>query len=329
MPATTSSQTGHYVHDLDPVIFELFGNIAPRWYGLAYVLGFFLGILVLRWLARRDRFVLSPDQVSDFLTYAFIFGVFLGGRVGYFLFYKPATLLSDPLEFFNLLGGGMASHGGILGLIAFTFYYARRHKVSWPALGDGLVVVAPIGLAFGRIANFINGELYGRVTNSTSWAVIFPESLRETGALGDRAAEAWNAMVTADPRIDLSAPDRVSQVVTYVRDNPELKLALATYLAPRHPSQLYQAACEGILLFAVLFAVRWFCKNLAPGILTGLFFILYAVARISVEQFREPDADLILGLTRGQFYSTFMIVIGLAFLAYGFVSNRKQSPANA
>ncbi|MDG2124900.1 MAG: prolipoprotein diacylglyceryl transferase, partial [Verrucomicrobiales bacterium] len=253
----------------------------------------------------------------------------LGGRAGYFLFYKPATLLSDPLEFFNLLGGGMASHGGILGLIAFTFYYARRHKVSWPAVGDGLVVVAPIGLALGRIANFINGELYGRITTSTKWAVIFPDSLREPNSLGDHTSEAWNAIIDAEPRIDLTTPDRISQVVTYVRDNPELKTVLATYLAPRHPSQLYEALFEGILLFAVLFAIRCYYKKLAPGILTGLFFVLYAVARIFVEHYREPDADLILDLTRGQFYSTFMIFIGIAFITYGFVAKKKHTPSNS
>ncbi len=166
---------GYYLHDLDPFIFHLTENLGPRWYGMAYVLSFVCGYALLHWLAKRRYADLQPAQVGDFITWAALFGVMLGGRLGYVLFYKP-EMLREPLSIFKVWEGGMASHGGIIGLVLFTLYYARRHKLSWTNLGDNLVVVAPIGLFFGRCANFINGELYGRAA-SVPWAMQFPKEL--------------------------------------------------------------------------------------------------------------------------------------------------------
>ena len=168
-----------YVHQLDPVLFQLSEKIALRWYGLAYLAGFFLGYLVLKKLAEKKLWVLAPEKTADFIAAAALLGVFLGGRLGYVLFYHIpregfGSLLVDPLLVFRVWEGGMASHGGILGLAVFTFCYARKYKVSWAGLADGLCVVGPIGLMCGRIANFINGELYGRVANGVAWAVKFP-----------------------------------------------------------------------------------------------------------------------------------------------------------
>jgi phosphatidylglycerol:prolipoprotein diacylglycerol transferase len=196
----------------------------------------------------------------------------------------------------------------MVGLLLFTLYYARRHKISWLNLGDNLVVTAPLGLFFGRCANFINGELYGRIAN-VPWAMQFPKALLEVTQ--DHPNEADRA-VAACARIDpaLTTPDAV---IGAVRSNPQVAAALRSILSPRHPSQLYEAFFEGIMLFAVLWLVRTRTRQ-PNGVLTGLFFICYAIFRIVIENFREPDAELIGTFTRGQFFSFFLIVIGAAFI---------------
>ncbi len=293
----------YYVHDLNPLIFRLWDNVGPRWYGLAYVLAFVCGYAVFRLLAKRGYADLPVAKVGDFITGAALFGVILGGRLGYVLFYKP-EMLREPMSILRVWEGGMSSHGGMLGLLAFTFYYAWRHKISWMNLGDNLVVTAPIGLFFGRCANFINGELYGRATN-VSWAMQFPKELTENIGEAQRAITACRQI---DPTLTSS-----DAVVAAVRHEPQVKEVLRGILTPRHPSQLYEAFFEGIVLFAVLWLVRTRMRQ-PNGVLTGLFFICYAIFRIIVENFREPDATLIAGFTRGQFFSFFLIAIGLAFV---------------
>jgi phosphatidylglycerol---prolipoprotein diacylglyceryl transferase len=293
----------YYVHDLDPLIFRIYDNVGPRWYGLAYVLAFICGYFVYRVLARRGFADLPVAKVSDFITGAALFGVIVGGRLGYVLFYKP-EMLREPLSIFRVWEGGMSSHGGMVGLLAFTFYYAWRHKISWTNLGDNLVVTAPIGLFFGRCANFINGELYGRAAN-VSWAMQFPKELTENVGEAQRA-------ITACTQIDPSLTSSEA-IVAATRHQPQVKEALRSILTPRHPSQIYEAFFEGILLFLILWFVRTRMRQ-PNGVLTGLFFICYAIFRIIVENFREPDATLIAGFTRGQFFSFFLIAIGLVFV---------------
>ena len=293
----------YYVHDLDPLIFRLWGNVGPRWYGLAYVLAFICSYLVYRKLAQRGFADLSVAKVGDFVTGAALFGVIVGGRLGYVFFYRP-EMLRAPMSILRVWEGGMSSHGGMLGLLAFTFYYAWRHKISWTNLGDNLVVTAPIGLFFGRCANFINGELYGRATN-VSWAMQFPKELTENIGEAERAISACRQI---DPSLTSS-----DAIVAAVRHQPPVKEILRGILTPRHPSQIYEAFFEGIVLFAILWFVRTRMRQ-PNGVLTGLFFICYAIFRIVVENFREPDASLIGGFTRGQFFSFFLIAIGLAFV---------------
>ena len=186
-----------YIHDLNPVALPIYGNLAVRWYGLAYLAGFVAGFLLLRHLARRGLWVLKPEKTADFIAAAAMFGVFLGGRLGYVFFYQLpeqgwSKILSDPLMIFRVWEGGMASHGGILGLVIFTWFYAKKEKVTWTGLGDGLCVVAPLGLFFGRVANFINGELYGRIVEGVvPWAVRFPLSLMKEPESVQR--DAWQA----------------------------------------------------------------------------------------------------------------------------------------
>jgi phosphatidylglycerol---prolipoprotein diacylglyceryl transferase len=293
----------YYVQDLDPLIFRLWDNVGPRWYGLAYVLAFACSYVLFRLLAKRGFADLPVAKVGDFITGCALFGVIVGGRLGYVLFYKP-EMLREPMSILRVWEGGMSSHGGMLGLLAFTFYYAWRHKISWLNLDDNLVVTAPVGLFFGRCANFINGELYGRATN-VSWAVQFPKELTENVGEAERAIIACRQI---DPSLNSS-----DAIVAAVRHQPQVKEVLRGILTPRHPSQLYEAFFEGTVLFAILWLIRTRMQQ-PNGVLAGLFLICYAIFRIAVENFREPDSTLIAGFTRGQFFSFFLIAIGLAFV---------------
>jgi phosphatidylglycerol---prolipoprotein diacylglyceryl transferase len=293
-----------YVHHLSPFLIQFNQQVGIRWYGLAYIAGFLGAFLVMKWLARNGYGSLQESQVGDFVFYAALFGVLIGGRLGYVLFYRPSMLTEDPLGIFRVWDGGMASHGGILGLLIFSAIYAYRHRISWPGIGDNLVAVAPIGLFFGRLANFINGELYGRISN-VPWAVQFPAELNDHP---NEAALAIQQTIKIDPALD-----NVPAIIAAARHSAPVREILAGVLTPRHPSQLYEALLEGILLFVLLIWIRLKFKK-PDGVTTGCFFILYPLMRILGEFFREPDAPLTGALTRGQFLSLFMFVIGAAFL---------------
>jgi phosphatidylglycerol:prolipoprotein diacylglycerol transferase len=335
---------GMYVHDLNPVLVRFTEAIQLRWYGLAYLAAFVVGAWLLNVLAKRKLWVLPPGAAGDFIAAAAIFGVFIGGRVGYMLWYYPKQhgwgwVTEDPLMLFRVWEGGMASHGGILGLLIFTWVYAKKKGVSWRGLGDGLCVVSPLGLLFGRLANFINGELYGRPAEGVAWAVKFPRALMEQeqaegvqanfdAAMSSAAGAAESLRGPFEEWIDASARAGTlgeqryansvlfEQVLPVQRENEAVSQAIEPFLLPRHPSQLYEGLLEGALLFAILWWVRTRFPQAPVGILTGLFFVLYAVFRIFAEQFREPDSELVLGgmMTSGQFLSLFMVAVGVAFL---------------
>ena len=328
-----------YVHNLDPVALPLFGNFSLRWYGLAYLMGFVAGYLLLRYLGKRGLWVLKPEKAGDFIAAAALFGVFLGGRLGYILFYHIPrdgfhSLVADPLLVFRVWEGGMASHGGILGLVIFTYFYARKQKVTWTGLGDGLCVVAPLGLFFGRMANFVNGELYGRVANGVSWAMKFPLALMDHAApesarfeqvaaaalqAEPKLAPAYQALeMSTDQSYAYARADYFDQLLVANRHSEKVTDAIAPYLEPRHPSQLYEGALEGLLLFAILWTVRLRFPKAPDGLLTGLFFLLYPMFRIFAEQFREPDAKLMGPFTQGQFLSFFMFAFSACFLTYAW-----------
>ncbi len=284
----------YYLHDLSPFIFRFPNGMGLHWYGFAYVLSFLIGGWLYRWLARRGYTDLPAEQVPDFICWAAVFGVMLGGRLGWAIFYGWREVLANPLNLFRVWEGGMASHGGILGLVLFTFYWSRRYKLSWTSIGDCLVVVAPIGLFLVRIANFINGELYGRPAGepggvaSVPWAMLFPKELGNE-----------------EPPLEM------------IRHDPAIRARLREILAPRHPSQLYEALLEGVVLFAALWLLRTRCR-VPRGVLTGAFFILYAVLRIIGEMFREPDPAWHVGpISAGQFLSIFLVFIGAAFVVFG------------
>lgn len=268
----------YWVHDLSPFLIKFSDEIGIRYYGLAYLLGFVAatGLLVL--YHRRGRSPFGFSAITDLMT-AIVFGVLLGGRLGYFLLYQPGSLWSDPLAVLRVWDGGMASHGGFVGVLVALWWWSRRNRAGLLTISDLVVTTVPAGLLFGRIANFINGELVGRVT-TVSWAVIFPGNEFDRGML--RAF-------------------------------------------PRHPSQLYQAALEGALLLALL---QWrFWRSDAgqqPGRLSGEFLCGYAAFRAIGEHFREPDAALILGLSRGTFYSIFLALAGAWLIA----RSRRPAPSS-
>ncbi|MGB0776021.1 MAG: prolipoprotein diacylglyceryl transferase, partial [Akkermansiaceae bacterium] len=262
---------------------------------------------------------------------------FLGGRIGYILFYQIpkeggwAELRNDPLMIFKVWDGGMASHGGILGLVIFTYFYAKKHKVSWTGVGDGLCVVAPIGIGLVRLANFINGELYGHVAEKVKWAMKFPETLRTNGnaeaavaAGGELAPEMYD--IPFEGNLNQVLSQRLSWLIERSRDDERLLNRLGDFMQARHPSQLYEALLEGLVLFVILIATRIKFPKLPHGVLTGMFFLFYAIFRIIVEIYRVPDRGqaFVFGLTKGQFYSTFMIVGGIAFIAYA-LRNKEQT----
>jgi len=293
-----------YVHHLSPFLIQFSDQIGIRWYGLAYIAGFLAAFYLMKWLARNGYGSLRENQVGDFVFYAALFGVLVGGRIGYVLFYRPNMLTEDPLGIFRVWDGGMASHGGILGLVIFSAIYARRHRISWTGIGDNLVTAAPIGIFFGRLANFINGELYGRITN-VPWAMQFPAELLDHP---NEAAQAIEQTTNINPALN-NVPD----IIVAARHSEAVRRILAGILTPRHPSQLYEAFLEGILLFSLLLFIRLKFRK-PDGLTTGCFFILYPTMRIVGEFFREPDAPLTGPFTRGQFLSLFMFLVGLAFL---------------
>ena len=295
----------YWVHNLDPFAVQFGGGFGVRWYGLAYLAAFAAAYFVYVSLARRGFSVIPADKVGDFITGCAVFGVLIGGRLGEMLFYNFSGFLQDPLVFFRVWEGGMSAHGGILGVMLYTLWYAWRHDVNWPGLGDNLVVGVPLGLFFGRLATFINGELFGH-PSEVAWAVKFPKEIYQAPVEAQRA-------VLARAQEMFAGPVGLDEVLSAVPGSAELTAMVGGFLTPRHPSQIYEALLEGLLLFGLLWMVR--SKVRTPnGVITGLFFVGYAVTRSVAEIFRSPDAGYVGWLTKGQFLSVFVLLIGVGFL---------------
>ena len=318
---------GYYLHDLSPFIVRFSESIGLRWYGLAYVAAFVVAYFLIKRFVSLGYSELKKNQLQDFITYGAICTM-AGGRLGYMFLYNFDEFLNSPLIFFKFLDGGMASHGGIFALVLYTYYYSKRYKVGWRGIGDDLCTVAPLGLFFGRMANFINGELYGRKSN-VPWAVKFPEEIREPNFISPEnlsRSDLRNSLSQLNLEYNSSNPliGENSVVIEASRENENVQNILNEYLNARHPSQIYQALLEGLILFIILMVIRYKAPKVRHGILTGIFFIGYAIFRIIGEIFREPSDGYIGNLTRGQFFSTFMILIGIIFVASAFIWPRRN-----
>lgn len=294
-----------YLHSLEPFVFRI-GDTGPRWYGLSYVLSALFGYLLYRRLANRGYTDLPAAKVADFITWCGLFGVLLGGRIGWILFYGFKESHGNPWWMFEVWKGGMSSHGGILALVIVTFVLSRKWNVSWTSIGDTLCVVATVGLFLVRCANFINGELIGKPA-TVAWSVQFPREMLDT--------EVGREVIA--PKVEDALQRSAYEIVERVPRDTETNRVLAENLTPRHPSQLYEALLEGALMFGVLWYMRTRCR-VPRGVLTGAFFILYPTTRIIGEIFRVPDPAWAVGaFSAGQFLSLFMYGIGAAFITWG------------
>ena len=257
---------------IDPVALQL-GPLAIRWYALAYLVGLVGGWQYIKFLAKRFPSEIKAQEIDDFLFWATI-GVVLGGRIGYVLFYNLDFYMNNPSAILQVWNGGMSFHGGFLGVVIACVLFCKKHKLNVAAFGDLIACGAPIGLFFGRIANFINAELFGRETD-VAWGVIFPNG----------------------------GPN------------------------PRHPSQIYEALMEGLILFIVLFVCAQSSKlKRSYGFFVGIFIIGYGIARSIVELVRQPDEQIgfvLSGLTMGQLLSFPMILVGLLIVTLAF---KKAAP---
>ena len=388
----------YYVHDLNPIIFS-FGPIKPRWYGFAYLLGFLVAYMLIRKLTRAGMLRLPIDRVADLVLNCCIFGVLLGGRLGYVLFYNLPNAIreqttpllwdfSGSFPFWGVLRvteGGMSAHGGVLFTILTIIWFARKHRSSFVNISDAACMVIPIGLCFGRIANFINGELYGHVTK-VPWAVKFPSELyaptnsateipaaqiaQMQTAIAHHLGEHWQNLtrqqiedfLTNHPSLVRTLTDQFGNLTlqsaqqadavkqwigSELSRNPDMILPwdiarwwehstgafhkllgdqFQLILNPRHPSQLYEALLEGVLLFVLVWLIGWFWRK--DGMASGAFLVLYPVVRIIGEHYRVGDSTgLIFGIpiSLGVAYSILMLIPGLIYWIYWIRRNKKNT----
>ncbi len=258
---------------VDPIIIEI-GPFAIRWYALAYVLGIIIAWFVVKYFNRTNK-VFDEKKVSDdFFAYA-VLSVIIGGRLGYVLFYNLSFYLNNPLDILKVWEGGMSFHGGLIGVLIGSYLFCKKHKINYLSFTDLVSISIPVGLFFGRIANFINMELYGRTTKSR-FGIVFPNA-------GD---------------------------------------------LPRHPSQLYEAASEGLILFIILFYLAKYTNaQKHRGLLSGIFLIGYGISRFTVEFFREPDIQIgyiFKYFTLGQLLTIPLIIFGILLIIISFKNRHQQ-----
>ncbi|NIG87790.1 prolipoprotein diacylglyceryl transferase [Serratia symbiotica] len=278
----------------DPIIFSI-GPVSLHWYGLMYLVGFVFAMWLAACRASKPDSGWTKDEVEN-LLYAGFLGVFVGGRVGYVVFYSLPLFLDNPLYLFKVWDGGMSFHGGLMGVILVMAWFAHRTQRTFFQVSDFIAPLIPFGLGVGRLGNFINGELWGRVTTDTPWAMLFP---------GSRSEDIAIATATADAKL--------------------LPLLNQYGVLPRHPSQLYELLLEGVVLFIIL---NLFIRKPRPmGAVSGLFLLSYGTFRIIVETFRQPDAQLGLFngmISMGQILSIPMVVAGIMMMVWVYRRRPQQ-----
>jgi phosphatidylglycerol:prolipoprotein diacylglycerol transferase len=365
-----------FIHDFDPFALQLNLNLGGfqfegiRWYGLAYLSAFVFTYFTIVFLARRKATQLSEEQAADFVTYGAL-GVLIGGRVGYALFYAPELLwdFKSAMPFWGVLEvhrGGMSSHGGMIGTMISSYLWSRKYKHEYLHALDLHVLAGAVGFFFGRLANYVNGELYGRACDAAHWsATKFPQEIyRWIGKVSEGSGpeyqdsferlKALGASAEALSPVNLSSGptqftqaewslwiERFSSLGSVIQNkvyeyadwlqveiqsgNERAKALIEPVLTPRYPSQLYQAFFEGFLVFIVM---AWFWKKpRKAGMMSGLFGMLYAVARVLGESYRLPDAQIgyeLFGLTRGQWISFGLFAVGLAIYLIALKKSKRE-----
>lgn len=330
-----------WTHSLSPFAVEITPGVGLRWYGLAYLAGFAIAWALLRTLGKRGLLRIPPDKAGD-VIFTLIIGVLVGGRLGYVLVYDRSLLwefTSSP-PWWGVLAinrGGMASHGAFVGLVAAAWWVARTNKTPTTHVLDALALVGLPGVLLGRLANFVNGELLGRIVAQPGepapwWAVRFPSELLEGHAptlTGEQEARLFALLQRVAPGEPYSAAARI--LIRDIQNGAaQLTSELSPLLSARHPSQLYQAAVEGLLVPLALWAL-W-RQPRRPGFIAGWFFVLYGIGRIATEIWRLPDAQLAqrtlgatpLGLSYGQWLSIGMVFAGTLMLI--IVSRQRREP---
>lgn len=329
-----------YVHDIDPFLLQFSDSFGIRWYGLSYLAGFFLGYLSIIWMSKRSHICLKDKKsVSDFITWMAL-GTILGGRLGYCLFYRPELFIdfSSDFPFWGALAihkGGMSSHGGILGVIVTCFLYSRTFQKPFLHLVDLTVFGGSLGFFFGRLANFINGELYGRICDESFFlAMKFPSEMHLWVMDFSKFKENLRSLSEVVPQIGISSSNwlrsveerslgEISQGIQrlleaiYIKGHKELAQSLEPFLNPRYPSQIFQALMEGLFVFLIL-GFLW-KKPRRAGWISAAFGISYAFFRFVGERFRLPDFHVgleLFQLTRGQWLSLGMFFLAILLLIF-------------
>ncbi len=337
-----------YVQEFSPYLWQFSQHFGIQWNGLSYVLSFFCAFIIVRWMTLRQRSGVTVGLAVDMITYCAV-GVLVGGRLGYCVFYAPDLFVKfkGDFPFWGVLAlgdGGMSSFGGILGLVLAATVFAVTSGISRLYVYDLAAMAAPIGIFFGRVANFINGEFVGKPaenafpfsfkfpTDIFQWPVYQPERLPElsaaVGLLPEKISTEqwgmWLEQMKTLPEAKTAVLSHVQMIVTAIQNgNVEVKNALVPLLVSRHPSQLYEAAGEGLFIFIFL-AILWFWPR-KPGVVAATFLVLYSVIRIGMEYYRMPDPFLgydLFGWTRGQWLSGITFLVGVSLL---FIWGRRET----
>jgi phosphatidylglycerol:prolipoprotein diacylglycerol transferase len=312
-----------YLHRLDPFVFQITETIGLRWYGVAYIAGFFTAWLIFRWMAKGKFSTLRLESAGD-LVFACVLGVLVGGRLGYGLFYDPSMFTTFTSGFpwweaVSIHHGGMSSHGGIVGVLVTFVVWGQKNNVSALHLFDmGSICTTP-GLLYGRLANFINGELWGNPLpkeaqiDSPWWSVKYPSEITDVWLVNPPQYTEQLEVVDSLQASVVGGTSFYSNVVTQmIAGNNEVIQTVQPALTAWYPSQLFQAIAEGPMLLVALIVLWW--KPRKPGVISGWFLLLYGLMRICTEVYRQPDGGvgLIAGLSRGQLLSVCMVVAGVA-----------------